>query len=375
MINENEFTYFASPGRLELDEVRIQAVKILESPEFKRLTDALPDIFMILNTERQIVFANSRLTEFLRLDNIDEILGKRPGEALKCIRANETIGGCGTTENCILCGAARSIVEGLNGQFNVRECKILVNSGTDAFDLKVWSSPYLVHGEKYTVFAVQNISDEKRRSVLERVFFHDIINILGGLRGLTEVLKYSPEYVDDYKDSIYGLTEALIDEINAQKQLLAAESNELAVNIQTVNSYKLIQSVVGFYQKHHVTHQKHIEISPDIINTEFQTDEILAKRIIGNMLKNALESTPKDGTVTLSAYKEGETVVITVNNPTVMPREIQLQMFLRSFSTKGQGRGLGTYSMKILMEKYLKGKIDFKSVEGEGTTFFACFLQ
>jgi sensor histidine kinase regulating citrate/malate metabolism len=54
-----------------------------------------------------------------------------------------------------------------------------------------------------------------------------------------------------------------------------------------------------------------------------------------------------------------------------MKREIQLQIFQRSFSTKGSGRGLGTYSIKLLTEQYLHGKAWFTSNEVEGTTFFA----
>ena len=61
--------------------------------------------------------------------------------------------------------------------------------GIDALDLKVWTSPYVVDGENYTVFAVQDISNEKRRDVLERIFFHDIINTAGGLKGLAEILQ------------------------------------------------------------------------------------------------------------------------------------------------------------------------------------------
>jgi signal transduction histidine kinase len=46
-------------------------------------------------------------------------------------------------------------------------------------------------------------------------------------------------------------------------------------------------------------------------------------------------------------------------------------MFQRSFSTKGAGRGLGSYSVKLLSERYLNGKVSFTSSEDEGTTFIA----
>ena len=47
-----------------------------------------------------------------------------------------------------------------------------------------------------------------------------------------------------------------------------------------------------------------------------------------------------------------------------------MQIFKRSFSTKGKGRGLGTYSVRLLAENYLKGKAGFISNEKEGTIFF-----
>ena len=57
------------------------------------------------------------------------------------------------------------------------------------------------------------------------------------------------------------------------------------------------------------------------------------------------------------------------DSPGCMPANVQLQMFQRSFSTKGRGRGLGTYSVKLLTEKYLQGRIAFTSTSEAGTTF------
>ncbi len=54
----------------------------------------------------------------------------------------------------------------------------------------------------------------------------------------------------------------------------------------------------------------------------------------------------------------------------VMADDVRLQIFQRSFSTKGGGRGIGTYSMKLLTEKYLHGEIHFTSTNPKGTTFY-----
>jgi sensor histidine kinase regulating citrate/malate metabolism len=52
-----------------------------------------------------------------------------------------------------------------------------------------------------------------------------------------------------------------------------------------------------------------------------------------------------------------------------MPDEIQQQLFTRSVSTKGAGRGLGIYSMKYLTETYLHGSVSFISTKEKGTIF------
>ena len=72
----------------------------------------------------------------------------------------------------------------------------------------------------------------------------------------------------------------------------------------------------------------------------------------------------------VSAERFPDDTVISVHNDGVIPREVQLQIFQRSFSTKGgEGRGVGTYSVRLFTENYLRGRVGFHSIEGSGTTF------
>ena len=91
------------------------------------------------------------------------------------------------------------------------------------------------------------------------------------------------------------------------------------------------------------------------------------------MLRNALEATDAGGTVTVSWDCKSSGITFSVHNNTVIPQNIQLQIFNRSFSTKGNGRGLGAYTMKLLCARYLRGRIWFESTPETGTTFFAAF--
>jgi hypothetical protein len=42
--------------------------------------DALPMMAAILNQERQVLYANKNLLSSIGIDNLEEILGKRPGK-------------------------------------------------------------------------------------------------------------------------------------------------------------------------------------------------------------------------------------------------------------------------------------------------------
>jgi len=87
------------------------------------------------------------------------------------------------------------------------------------------------------------------------------------------------------------------------------------------------------------------------------------------MLKNALEATESGGSIRFTMNIESGVIVFNVWNPAAMPEEVCRQVFQRSFSTKGPGRGIGTYSMRLIAEQYLGGRVSFSSNEFSGTEF------
>jgi signal transduction histidine kinase len=91
------------------------------------------------------------------------------------------------------------------------------------------------------------------------------------------------------------------------------------------------------------------------------------------MVKNALEACSPGETVTVGCHKVYDYVRFWVHNRKHIPQKIQLQIFQRSFSTKGSGRGLGTYSMKLLSENFLQGRVSFESTAKDGTIFMGMY--
>jgi len=370
-------TYFAPAKRANAAALRKTADRVSAEEAILRVLDAVPGFAFVLNSERQIVAASQRTLDFLGSSKLEEILGERIGEVVNCLHVATAPNGCGTAKECALCGAGASILESQETRQTVtRECRISIGSGTfDSLDLEVVANQVKIGEDYLTVCAMRDISGEKRRRVLERVFFHDIMNTASGLRGIAYFLAESDgsdaQADTEFKAMMKSLTEVLVHEIYDQRQLLAAESGDLEMQNETLSAPDLLKDVRALLSQHEAAEEKTLVLAHHEDGSTLSTDPSLLRRVLVNMVKNALEATPKGSTVTMDCVRDNDFLVFTVHNPTVMPEEVQLQIFKRSFSTKGgAGRGIGTYSMKLLGEKYLGGQVDFTSCEPQGTTFF-----
>lgn len=369
------YTEFAPAERATPRELEHQLSVINLDELLDALMQAMPGYVMLINRQRQIVAVNPAMLTVTGASASAELAGRRPGEALNCAHSCDTPGGCGTGEHCSVCGAVLAILESQHNACQaVRECH-LTFGGNDqnVIDLKATATPIVIRGEPFTLFALQDISGEKRRDVLERTFFHDVLNTAGGIHGLASLLaeqeNISSQTANEYKNWLVDLSGNLVEEIHHQRKLLMAERGEYQPQIAPVYLRELLEEVLKLYRHHDKTPGRELVLA-EVPDCMLQTDGPVLRRIVGNMVINALESTPLGGKVTMYATTSASEVHINVHNQGVMARDVQLQLFMRSFSTKSSlGRGIGTYSMKLFGERYLKGRVHFKSNPQEGTIF------
>ena len=367
-------TEFAPAERASLELLGQQLADLGAHEFLYTILDAMPVAVMVLNSYRQILYANAPTLRIAGVENLQEILGARPGEVLYCIHAFERAGGCGTTRFCRECGAVRAIQSSLSGSQAVEECSIARrrNDAIEALDLRVWSTPMTLNDEPLIIFALMDIAHERRRQALERIFFHDVLNTVGAVQSAVELLLMDERHcTPDLLNLVYASAQQLAQEIRSQRDLLAAENGALEVSWQRVETLALSRQALELYQHHPVAQERLLRLAPEAESVEFISDPTLVGRVLGNMLKNALEASQPGEEVTLTCGGDADTVFFTVHNSAFMPEAVQLQVFQRSFSTKGRGRGLGTYSMRLLSEQYLNGEVTFESSPERGTTFTA----
>jgi len=348
-----------------------QAAYFADAYLTRHLLDALPGVVLVLNGHRQIVFANQSFCQLSGHEASYSLVGQLVGDVLSCHVAHEAEAGCGTGDSCETCGALTAMLHGLDGQEDVQECVVTRQDGAmmQNLTLRVWSAPLRYGDEDFVVLAGMDISHERRRLALERTFFHDILNLVGSIRGFAELMEIDRN-IDPLEVSrrIQLASQRVIDEIDAQRVLLAVEKGELKVDQHLLDSRTVLNDVLELYEGQDVARGRTMALAADAVACSFVSDATLLRRILGNMLKNALEASPPGGGVTLGVEIEGNTLNFWVHNNAVIPVEYQQRIFQRDFSTKGSGRGLGTYSMKLL-GRFLAGEVRFVSRDDCGTRF------
>jgi PAS domain-containing protein len=165
-------TAFAAPERFGRQAILEQYQAIVGS-HCRAFFDSLPTIVLVLNRQRQVVFANAAAVAFFKRGHIEDLLGLRPGEALGCVNADAAPGGCGTSRHCRHCGAVQAILEAIDGHAADRDCTLLRRDDdcVDALDMHVWTNALDVNGQAFILCSLTDVSHEKRRRSMERIFF------------------------------------------------------------------------------------------------------------------------------------------------------------------------------------------------------------
>jgi nitrogen-specific signal transduction histidine kinase len=358
-------------GRLTLPEVLSQGSSLGREGLLTATLDRLQGLIAVVNQHNQIIFANAAFASFFGAA-ADDLRGMKPGEVFHCLR--EPDGGCGLSEGCGFCGTLMAIDESRGSRAAAtRDCSMagMTSGRLSAHEFRVRAIPFDVSGEHFVLVSLRDISGQKRRQALERIFFHDILNTASGMKVTIDLLKAGPADSGSRAllERLEGICETLVDEIQSQKILVSAENGTLTIQRSLIESTSLITEVTAAFEGQEVARERRIVIAPFSESVTLVSDDSLLRRVITNMLKNALEATPEGGTVSIGFRPDGGRARFWVNNPGVIPEQARRQIFRRYFSTKGADRGLGTFSMKLLTEEYLRGSIGFESSPAGGTTF------
>ncbi|MBO8172276.1 MAG: PAS domain S-box protein [Bacillaceae bacterium] len=193
---------------------------------------------------------------------------------------------------------------------------------------------------------------------------HEIRNPLTSIRGFIQFMQMNSEKENQYFDII--LTE--LDRINEIVSELLVLARPQAVHFQKHDMKVLIEEVVTLFQSHAVLNNVQIisRIEPGLPGVYCEKNQL--KQVLINLLKNALESMPDGGKVSIDASVRGDELRVRITDEGVGIKKEHLPRLGEPFySTKADGTGLGLMiSQKIIEDHH--GRIEISSEEGKGTT-------
>lgn len=148
-----------------------------------------------------------------------------------------------------------------------------------------------------------------------------------------------------------------------------SRSKQLEIHPTTFNVHELIVQML-----------KHLRVLADSRKVIYEgkrdllvrADKSQIEQVLINIISNAIKYSPSQSKITLSAQKEGNRVIVAINDEGEgIPKELKKQIFNRYFQIRSAspGFGLGLYITKRLIEQH-KGHIWVDSKPGRGSTFY-----
>ncbi len=358
--------------------LRQQVQELRQNRLIVELLEATSTLVLVLNRHRQILYTSSHFRKLIGEPDEAELLGLRPGDALKCIRVNESQNGCGGSGACRYCVCLHLILSAMEmGESKSGEAVIqqLGPMGERSLNIMEHVVPAQLFDEPIYIVTFMDVSDKLHRRWMEKLFFHDLINRMGALSNYLKMMKKdAPEGTGDDLAFLEASFRDVLVDVQAQKLMFEAESGELQTEWVYLKPANILNNLLQLYRKHDLAAGKELISEVEAPEAGVRADYLLLHRVLENMLRNALEATSPGQKVRAGCRRitmEGEPFLeMWIQNAEVMKEDVRSHVFQRSFSTKGINRGLGTYSMKLFGERILGGTVGFQSEQGLGTAFY-----
>ena len=124
------------------------------------------------------------------------------------------------------------------------------------------------------------------------MFFHDMLNTAGGIRGWTELLcEQAPTDSEEERElsDLQLLADQMVEEIQSQRDLMYAETGDLEPEFAPLRVSEFLPRLLSLYEHHVAAHDRRLQLG-ETWQGSLLTDGRLLARIVGNMIKKRARS-------------------------------------------------------------------------------------
>lgn len=219
---------------------------------------------------------------------------------------------------------------------------------------------------------------ERMRQQLADMIVHDLRNPLGSITNSLELLHAA--WIDgDDTVPIGQVLEIAMRSSQRMERLISdildmarLQSQEKTISISEIEIRSLIDEIMETLMPSAERRGHTIEENVQSDLPPLWADQDILRRVLLNIMTNAIKYTPNGGMITLTVRAEPDEFYFAIadNGPGIPPEERQhiFEPFVRGNSGSMKGAGLGLAFCKLAIEAH-QGKIGLQSTEGAGSTF------
>lgn len=232
----------------------------------------------------------------------------------------------------------------------------------------------LKKAEKRAQESVKKLKDAERLAAIGAtagMIGHDIRNPLQSIIGNIDLLKIDLDSVPESpnKDDMHECLEDLEKQADYVNKIIA-DLQDYTRPLKPIFEEIDLQIIIDDILLHlKIPGNIKAQICIESGARKILSDPAHLRRVLGNLISNAVQAMPEGGKLTIHAHQESEDVIVSIEDTGQgIPEEYREKLFQPLFTTKSKGQGFGLAAAKRLIEAS-KGTITYESQEGKGTRF------
>ncbi len=351
--DERLLSALAGFAEIALDEVQKQKNLGQEKTYVDTILTEIDEGIVIINSEQKIVFINKNARDALDLQ--DEKLEDR--RAVETFQQPELL-----------------------DYFLNEKSPAFMNVEIVLTDGRVMNTHITPIANFGSVISMQDITHLKQVDRIKTEFVHTVSHnlrspltaILGYLELLHrvgEINSQQQEFIQRIQLSVNNITALINDLLDLGSIEAGLDTHKELVDLSTIAQY----SIEGLKNRSLKKDQQLIVLIPEKLPFVMGNPGRL-RQVVSNLLTNAIQYTPIEGSITVSARADtGQVILEVIDNGIGIPTGELPFIFDKFFrgsniSVEAAGTGLGLAIVKTIVENH-QGRIWVNSVKGNGTTF------
>ena len=376
-----------------IERKRTHEILDRKQKNLEAIFDAVPVGMLLVDDNMIVKRVNDAIRRMVRSEYL-QIINQRVGGALGCTNSTYNGKGCGYSPACTTCQLRKTIESVLDSEQSVREVEIRPTLKVDDEEITPWlrisAEPAMIDGCKHVVIAVDDITERKRteeklketmeiKSQFISMVSHELRTPLASMKEAVAIVldgvagKINEEqknFLDIAKRNVDRLVLLINDVLDFQKldagrMRLNIQQNDIRIAVEEV--YRIMapsakkKGIDLFFEGEH-----------KLPKARFDRDKII--QVLTNLVSNAIKFTPERGRVHVLVHRQGEELVIRVNDTGIgIPKEDLPKIFDRFYRIERpgkqiQGTGLGLAIVKKIVMMH-SGRIEVESELNKGTAF------